>query len=144
MCKSLNDSKYTKPDSDEEALAYSLMPGVSSKAWRNKKKRSAHKGIWDNSGYGLFFAHQLFRKLGHFYIASGDSSLFLDESRMLNLPCSVEGTVVSMRMHLGDESRIISAKNSMSKVAAEVKARLVKSLDYKSVIGFLSLHFPSN
>lgn len=34
--ESLCESKHTNPNNDDEALAYSLMPGISSKAWRYK------------------------------------------------------------------------------------------------------------
>ncbi|MEO9683852.1 MAG: hypothetical protein ABJF86_17870 [Tateyamaria sp.] len=103
---SLTESKHTKPVTDSEALGFSLMPGVSSKAWRHKKKKAAQKSVWDNAGYGLFFAHQLFGKLGHFYIASGNSSLFLDKDKYKEIPCAIEGTLVSMRMSLSDERSI--------------------------------------
>lgn len=138
VCRSLNESKYTKPNSDEEALAFSLMPGVSSKAWRHKKKRAAQRSVWDNAGYGLFFSHQLFGKLGHFYIASGSSSLYLDREKYQILPCTIEGTLVSMRMSLADESQIVGALKETRNLASKVKERLgVKSLDYKSVQAFL-------
>lgn len=48
-------SKYTNPESEKEALHYALMPGISSKAWRNKKKKPHQKTVWDNAGYGLLF-----------------------------------------------------------------------------------------
>ncbi|PHQ81093.1 MAG: hypothetical protein COB65_10505 [Thalassobium sp.] len=114
------------------------MPGVSSKAWRHKKKKAEQKSVWDNAGYGLFFAHQLFGKLGHFYIASGNSSLYLDSSKYLSLPCSIEGTLVSMRMSLSDECKIVGALKETRDLASKVKERLgVKSLDIKSVQAFL-------
>lgn len=138
VCESLNESKYTKPKTDKEALAFSLMPGVSSKAWRHKKKRPAQRSVWDNAGYGLFFAHQLFGKLGHFYIASGNSSLYLNSEKYLSFPCTIEGTLVSMQMSLSDEKRIVGALKETRDLAARVKERLgVKSLDFKSVQAFL-------
>lgn len=36
---SLESGKYNIPETDLDALKYSMMPGVSSKAWRNKKKK---------------------------------------------------------------------------------------------------------
>lgn len=138
VCESLNQSKYTKPATDEEALAFSLMPGVSSKAYRHKKKRANQRSVWDNSGYGLFFAHQLFGKLGHFYIASGKSSLYLSHDVYKVHPCAIEGTLVSMRMSLSNEEQITGALAATRDLAAQVKQRLgVKSLDYKSVQAFL-------
>ncbi|UWQ96600.1 hypothetical protein K3728_05035 [Rhodobacteraceae bacterium M385] len=140
VCKSLNQSKHTKPETDEEALAFSLMPGVSSKAYRQKKQKRANQhSSWNNSGYGLFFAHQLFGKLGHFYIASGESSLYLTREGYQTFPCSIEGTLVSMRMSLSNENEITGAITEIRNRAERVKARLgVKSLAYKSVQAFLS------
>lgn len=136
--ESLLESKYTKPKTDTEAISFSLMPGVSSKAWKHKKKKASQKSVWDNAGYGLFFAHQLFGKLGHFFLASGDSSIYLTKDKYQELPCSVEGTLVSMRMSLADEDEIVGALKATREKAAEIKARLgVKSLHYKSVQAFL-------
>ena len=136
--ESLCESKHTNPNNDDEALAYSLMPGISSKAWRYKKKKAVQKTVWDNSGYGLFLAHQLFGKLGHFFIASGNSALYLDADRYQKMDCSIEGTIVSMRMKLSDEKSIIDALKTTQNLAVEVKETLgVKSLKIASVEAFI-------
>lgn len=138
VLSSLNESKYTKPDTEEEALHFALMPGVSSKAWRNKKKKAHQKSVWDNAGYGLFFAQNLFGKLGKFYIASGETSLYLNSDSIKTYPCSVDGTLVSMRLKLSDEDQISRVIEETAGLAFKVKERLgVKSLDYKSVAAFL-------
>jgi len=135
---SICESKYTKPENDAEALSLALMPGVSSKAWKHKKKKAAQKTVWDNAGYGLFFAHQIFGKLGHFFIASGESALYLDVDRFDEIPCSIEGTLVSMRMNLSEQEKIVGALEETRKNAAQVKERLgVKSLDYSVAQDFL-------
>lgn len=135
---SLQESKYTKPDDEMEALHYALMPGVSSKAWRNKKKKAHQKSVWDNAGYGLFFAQNLFGKLGRFYLASGGTSLYLDSDSLKTYPCQIDGTLVSMRLNLDDEPKIAEVIGSTAELAFEVKEKLgVKSLDYKSVAAFL-------
>ncbi len=135
---SLQESKYTKPENDEEAIQFALMPGISSKAWRHKKKKSHQKSEWDNSGHGLFFAHQLFGKLGHFYLASGKSSVFLNADSFKIYPCDVEGTLVSMRMDLSNEQLIQDTLAHTADLASKVKQKLgVKSLDIASVSSFL-------
>lgn len=136
--RSLNESKYTKPETEEQALHFALMPGVSSKAWKYKKKKAHQKSVWDNAGYGLFFAQNLFGRLGHFYIASGQTALFLNSDSIKTYPCSVEGTIVSMRLDLSDEKAIAGIIENTANLAFEVKERLgVKNLDYKSVEAFL-------
>lgn len=135
---SLLQGKFNLPEDDKEAVYYSLMPGVSSKAWRHKKKRASQKSEWDNAGYGLFFSSQLFGSLGHFYIATGNHSLLLTPDRMTDYPCHVDGTLVSLRINLANEERIAQVLKEIVGLAADVKARLgVKSLNFKSVEGFL-------
>jgi hypothetical protein len=114
---SLLTGKYNMPKDDSEALMFSLMPGVSSKAWRHKKKKASQKSVWDNAGYGLFFAHQLFSNLGHFFIASGESGLLLNKDKFKKLDCNVQGTIVSMKISLSDEESIIEEINNISKLA---------------------------
>ncbi len=136
--QSLKQSKYTQPNNENEALHYALMPGVSSKAWKHKKKKASQKSAWDNAGYGLFFAQNLFGKMGHFYIASGQESLFLSKDAIKTYPCNVDGTLVSMRLDLSDERQIAEIIKSTVGLAHKVKERLgVKSLDYNSVAAFL-------
>lgn len=137
--QSLQSSKYTVPDDDKQALYYSLMPGVSSKAWRAKKKRASAKSSWDNSGFGLFFAHQLFRKFGHFFIASGDTAIHLTDGKTVPYACNVEGTIVSMSINLSTIPEIEKTAKEIRDKAFEVKKRIgIKSLDYESVVAFIS------
>lgn len=136
---SLNTSKHTKPSSDREALYFSLMPGVSSKAWRNKKKKAHQKSDWDNSGYGLFFAHQLFGELGHFFLASGSAGLLLTGKTVRDVDCSLEGTLVSMSIDLSDEKKIKSVLSKIQSEAHRVKQKLgVKSVSFQSVEAYLN------
>ncbi|SDY78098.1 hypothetical protein SAMN05444004_103122 [Jannaschia faecimaris] len=137
--RSLQSSKYTIPENDRQALYYALMLGVSSKAWRAKKKRASFKSQWDNSGFGLFFAHQLFRKFGHFFIASGNTALHLTDGKSMSYDCDVEGTVVSMSIDLSSILEIEETVHAIGAKAFEVKKRIgVKSLDYESVVAFIS------
>src|SRR5690606_1685097 len=76
---SLSDNRYIAAENDREAVYLSLMPGISSKAWRNKKKPAAQRSEWDNSGFGLFFAHRLFGQLGHFFIGSASAGILIEK-----------------------------------------------------------------
>lgn len=138
IATSLANGKYNIPENDREALLYSLMPGVSSKAWMYKKKRASQKTHWDNAGYGLFFAHQLFGNLGHFMIASGEKALFLSRDSFKEYDCYVDGTIVSMKLDLSEENRIADELRSHSDRAAKIRERLgVKSLQIKSIEALL-------
>ncbi|MDE4133700.1 hypothetical protein PXK00_11285 [Phaeobacter sp. QD34_3] len=136
--KSLSESKYTKPEDGREALLYSLMPGISSKAWRHKKKKSHQKSLWDNAGYGLFFAHRLFGELGHFFLASDRNALLIQSGSLEEFSCNIEGTLVSMSIDLSDEGKIDDSIRGISTLAKRVKERIgVKSVCFASVEAFL-------
>ena len=138
IMESLQESKHTKPENDREALYLSLMPGVSSKAWRHKKKRSHQKSVWDNAGYGLFFYHQLFGNLGSFFIASEGHALSIQPKQFDDFECRIEGTLVSMMLDLSDEQALESQIKYIADLAAKVKQRIgVKSICFESVQGFL-------
>ena|GEM_PF-4755004 len=54
------------------------------------------------------------------------------------MDCSIEGTIVSMRMKLSDEKSIIDALKTTQNLAVEVKETLgVKSLKIASVEAFI-------
>ncbi|APG47673.1 hypothetical protein [Phaeobacter porticola] len=136
--KSLGASKYTHPENNREALYYSLMPGISSKAWRHKKKKAHQKSVWDNAGFGLFFAHQLFGELGHFFLASEGHALLIKPNTFEEFECNIKGTLVSMSIDLSDEEKIDACIKGISKLAQKVKERIgVKSVCFASVEGFL-------
>lgn len=136
--KSLSASKHTHPENNREALYYSLMPGVSSKAWRHKKKKAHQKTVWDNAGFGLFFAHQLFGDLGHFFLASEGHALLITPDTFEDFECNIEGTLVSMSIDLSDEAKIDACIKDISILAQRVKERIgVKSVSFASVEGFL-------
>lgn len=115
------------------------MPGVSSKAWKHKKKKSHHKSEWDNTGFGLFFLHQIFGELGWFAIASGDRALTIEGGNPVKeMICSVEGTLVSMRLDLSDLEKVQGVVNGVRDRAFNVKERIgTKSLDFSSIEAFL-------
>ncbi len=137
--ESLKENKYLEFETEREALYLSLMPGVSSKAWRHKKKKAIHKGPWDNSGFGLFFAHQLFGELGHFFIASNNSAIILRNGKgAKDIDCNIEGTLVSMSLDLSDEDKIARTISTIQDLAFRVKEKIgTRSIDFASVEAFL-------
>lgn len=135
---SLNESRDTKPSNDREALFFSLMPGVSSKAWRHKKKKAHQKSHWDNAGYGLFFAHRLFGSLGTFQIASMGHLLVISNGVVSEHSIDIEGTLVSMRLNLADSEGISEALTELLHLASVVRERLgVRGLSFASVEAFI-------
>lgn len=137
--KSLAENQQLKGLSSRDALMLSLMPGISSKAWRTKKKRSAQRSDWDNSGHGLFFAQRLFGKLGHFFIASGENAIVVrPDAPMKELRCQVEGTVVSMQLNVSDEVTVENQLKQISRDAFLIKEKYgTRSIDVASVRAFL-------
>lgn len=139
IAKSLEENKYLGHPKKREALYLSLMPGVSSKAWRHKKKKSHLKSTWDNSGYGLFFTHQLFGKLGHFFIASGDIGIVIRNGKPIeDLDCRVEGTIISLSLDLSNECKISAVLSEISELAFRLKEKIgTRSIEFSSVEAFL-------
>jgi anti-sigma regulatory factor (Ser/Thr protein kinase) len=136
--KSLAEDSRFDNLSDRSALLFSLMPGVSSKAKAHKKKNRLHRSEWDNSGYGLFFAHQLFGEFGRFAVASRTHAIVIDKGKLVgSFPAHIEGSIVSMRLNLGDVDAIDAKIASIKKQAHEVKSRLgVNGLKISSVEAF--------
>ncbi|WP_430463329.1 hypothetical protein [Tabrizicola sp.] len=138
--KSLSEDSRFQNLTDRSALMYSLMPGVSSKAKMFKKKKSIQKSDWDNAGYGLFFAHRLFRKFGWFGLASGSQSVFFSNTKPFSSkPTLIEGSLVSMRLDLSNVEAIEREIKQIQTDAADVKARLgVNGLKLSSIEAYLA------
>ena len=93
---SLNSNKALEISSDREALNFSLMPGVSSKAVVSKNRK--HYDVWANSGFGLYLTSRLCREGGSFFIASGTSGLYLSESKRRYLDTPFQGTALKLTL----------------------------------------------
>jgi len=139
FAKSLAEEKTLGEMTDRKALLMSLMPGISSKARANKKKKSHQKSEWDNSGFGLFFAHRLFGKFGWFGLASGYRYVFCENGSGIRGGASfIEGSIVSMRLNLSDVDALEREVQQIGRDAATVKERLgVNGLKMSSVEAFL-------
>ncbi|WP_417259538.1 hypothetical protein [Celeribacter sp.] len=139
LAESLAENPRLEGLSDREALYMSLMPGISSKAWRHKKKKAHQRSDWDNTGHGLFFAHRLFGQLGKFAMASGNQAILIERGGAIeDFRSRIAGTVVSMQLDLSDVDRIQQCIVDTQKLAFKVKERLgVKNIEFKSVSSFL-------
>jgi anti-sigma regulatory factor (Ser/Thr protein kinase) len=139
FAKSLAEEKTLGEMTDRKALLMSLMPGISSKARANKKKKSHQKSEWDNSGFGLFSAHRLFGKFGWFGLASGQRYVFCENgSGVSDGTAFVEGSIVSLRLNLSDVDAMEREVQQIRRDAATVKERLgVNRIKMSSVEAFL-------
>lgn len=75
---SLSNNPYTRDliTSDEMALKYALMPGVSGRRWGNRR---ASDDEWENTGYGLYMNYRICDEGGSFFIASGSKGLYREK-----------------------------------------------------------------
>ncbi|KAA9008326.1 hypothetical protein [Histidinibacterium aquaticum] len=140
VSKSLSEDRLHSGLSDRDAVQIALMPGVSSKARAQKKRPVAQRSEWDNSGYGLFFAHRLFGQFGWFGIASGSAAALIKNGKPAQIgKADIEGTIVSMRLNLGRIEDIEEEITRIRDLAHRVKTRLgVRGLKISSVEAFLS------
>lgn len=101
---------------DHEALNLSLMPGISGKAY--KGSRLVMKGEWANSGFGLYMTSRLCREGGSFFIASGETGLYLSENKRRYLDTPFEGTALMLVLNT---KRLASLNSMLSKYKDEAK-----------------------
>ncbi|MFH1905955.1 MAG: hypothetical protein ABIL11_01005 [Chloroflexota bacterium] len=72
---SLSNNPHLKLKDDHDALNLALMPGISGKMYKGKKRDPYDP--WQNSGYGLYAVSRLCGFGGKFLICSGDTGLSL-------------------------------------------------------------------
>lgn len=144
--KSLSNDSDFSGLSDREALMFSIMPGVSGKARKHKKKKSHQKSVWDNSGFGLYFASQLAGKFGWFGVASGKHAIFVENGgKLRHTPANIEGSIVSIRLKLNSVEVLEQEIYQIGKKAAKVKQTIgVRNLTPRSVESFLAHEWVSD
>ena len=99
---------------DHEALNLSLMPGISGKAYKGAK--SNPNDVWANSGYGLYMTSRLCREGGSFFIASGNTGLYLSENKKRYLETPFKGTALQLTLNT---NRLSSLTSMLSKYRDE-------------------------
>ena len=90
----LDSNPHLNIQNDHEALNFSLMPGISGKAY--KGARQPKDDHWANTGYGLYMTSRLCREGGSFFIASGKTSLLLSENSKENISAPFNGTALRL------------------------------------------------
>jgi hypothetical protein len=120
MRASLSANPHLEISSDLDALKLALMPGVSGKMYKGKK-RSPYD-VWVNSGYGLYMTSRLSSEAGHFSVFSGSSSLTIGVGRMFDGNCAFDGTAVRISLdtrHIGQLSARLKQYTEEGREAAK-------------------------
>ncbi|QAS76751.1 ATP-binding protein [Rhizobium acidisoli] len=94
LARSLQENPNLFISDDEVALRNSILPGVSSKAWKKSKRHDE----WANSGYGLFMTANLSAVGGAFFLISGAKMLTKTNDDEMISPFAWNGTAVIMRI----------------------------------------------
>ncbi|WP_257168737.1 ATP-binding protein [Bradyrhizobium sp. SRS-191] len=127
ILESLKENPKLQVGSDLDALKLSLLPGISSKAWRRRNSADA----WANSGYGLFMTQRLCSLGGEFALLSGSAGMRIVGTETSTVKCKMAGTTVILRIDAGKVS-------NLSKRLAEFRddgARLAKLVGGASTLG---------
>lgn len=111
---SLSANPHLAIDSDRTAIQLALMPSISGKMFKGVRRRP--NDHWQNSGYGLYMTSRLCRKGGSFFIASGCSGIFLEQSRKADYSCDIPGTALRLVL---DTHRIGDLHQSLELFRAE-------------------------
>ena len=106
--KTLARNPHLSISSDQDALKLSLLPGVSGKAYNGK--RGFNKGVWANSGFGLYMTSRICGNGGSFFIISGDSGILLNNRKRYYFKTNFQGTALRLRLNtnnIGTLSQIL-------------------------------------
>lgn len=93
----LSKNPHLTINNDHEALNLALMPGVSGRAYKGARQKP--NDVWANSGYGLYMTSRLCREGGSFFIASGDTGLYLSENKKRYLETPFQGTALKLTLN---------------------------------------------
>lgn len=127
LCKNYHIKDYI--NSDEDAIKFSLYPGLSGVAFERKGRRAPDYGYPDNSGYGLYVTSQICKNSGEFLIASGDTYLRMTPSKRKKRKIYHQGTAISLRLNLKElkDISISEIVEEGEKIAATSKYNSNKS-----------------
>ena len=127
--QSLKVNPYIKCKTDREALHYALMPGISGTAFKGSK--ISGKGVWQNSGFGLYMTNRICRMGGDFFIGSHKSSLFLKPSVKQTFEFDFPGTVLRLSIRPSEatnlRSRLLLFSEEGRKIAENLKGAVIEA-----------------
>ena len=117
--KTLTRNPHLSISSDQDALKLSLLPGVSGKAYNGK--RGFNKGVWANSGFGLYMTSRICGNGGSFFLISGNSGILLNNRKRYYIKTNLQGTALRLRLNtnnIGALSQILEKyRNEGYKIA---------------------------
>lgn len=127
VTQSLKANPYLQIETDKDALNYSLLPGVSGKAFKGAPKQ--RKGFWSNSGFGLFMTSELCRNGGSFFICSGTAGVFLKNYSKRNVQANLQGTSLRLVFNTSEidavKEALASYREKGQKVASQIKGAII-------------------
>lgn len=106
--------------SEREAIALSLMPGIS-----GNPRAGRGTDVWNNSGYGLYMTNRICRNGGHFLICSGGHGIRLDQNGKQDFETDFRGTAIRLFIdtrNLGELQDRLRAFAAEGHAAAQVLA----------------------
>lgn len=128
LWQSLKPNPFLDIKTDKDAINYSLLPGVSGKAYKGAPKQRA--GFWSNSGFGLYMTSELCRNGGDFLVCSGLSGVFLRDTHKINLKVNHKGTAIRLALNT---DKIESIKNRIEEyqikgqnIASKLKGAIIE------------------
>lgn len=125
----LNNPKLTLK-SDLEAIRESLKPGVSGKVYAGQKNKP--KGIWANSGFGLYMTSNICKMGGSFFIASGDKGLYFTDKDEKILAVKIEGTAINLAINLNQKNKLSEILKKLRDSAGSTDIKASQSTMNKS------------
>lgn len=85
-------------NSDEDAIKFAMRPGISKSFSRCKKNKP--RGVWDNSGYGLYMVKEITTKFGgEFGLVSGDKYFFANGNNERWGTTEYNGTAIKIKIN---------------------------------------------
>lgn len=135
-------SNPTLPISDERhAINMALLPGISRNVRQDEAEKGV-KGIWENSGFGLFMTQRMCRFGGDFFLASGQSGKFLQNEKARWFDFGFEGTAVRLVLRPSSLGSLAHALKSFEEEAKRIaKANGIKIPNASTASRMVNLDF---
>jgi len=128
LSASLKSNPFLNISSDKDAINYSLLPGVSGKAYKGAPKQ--RNGFWSNSGFGLYMTSELCRNGGDFFICSGTSGVYLKGTQKRNIKANLEGTAIRLALqtqNIGSvKDRLDEYRSKGQTIASRLKGAIIE------------------
>lgn len=105
---------------DHDALNFALMPGISGRAFKGAPKQ---RGNWANSGYGLYMTSRLARQGGSFFIASGNTGMYLSEGKRKHLETPFKGVALNLSFNVNRLSELKGSLERFKDEASEIAGK---------------------